>query len=670
MKRNTIRNLIFACLLACTTAVSSAKADSAVQQPTVNALWVYSVSGLPDPVTDAPTRTTLMQNGSASGVNMLYVSVYSSTPDSQGRYLVDESSIATFITMAHAQGMQVYAALSSSGTDWLTDGCSTADTPYARFSDIAGYNAANSSAPFDGIMLDVEPGSSPDFSSLLALYQCFQQMANSASLSLGAAINAFWTSTVTYNGVTEAAYQQIIDLHLSSIVVMGYRNFAGTADCTAGQGILCLDEPMIAYANSVGRGASIIVGLNTDNPATSGDSADETFYSLGQTAMDSAAQSVTAQIAAAGQTFGGFAVHNYRDSYLNGPLSGWPATNPSGLLPAPTCSFALSSSAASLTQIGTASAGGVLPETPVAVNAVPASGAVCTGNYAVLASAPWVIATGSATGFTFIALTNPHPSSRSATLTVTNSSGGSATFTVTEAGDPEPLLDRQVRALYQSVLGRDPDSTGFAFWTGNGSAGLGQMLDSFLTSPEAFNSDFAVMATYQGATGAAPAYAQFTAAVSSIRAGSQSVTALFNSLVPAGYTVQSLYQNLFQRGPTASEISDADTAGLAAWFETLITYPSNTTPVTAPNNEFMNTGTFATAPDHSNGLYIALLYFVILGRDPDASGYDFWVGIANTGGPGILFQGEAGYSTRIQILGPGTPGQGFAGSPEFQGLYQ
>lgn len=320
------------------------------QQPTVNALWVYSVASLPDPITDAPTRSTLIQNGSASGVNMLYVSVYSSTPDSQGRYLVDESSIATFIAMAHAQGTQVYAALGD--PDWPSDGCSTSKTPYKRFSDIAAYNAANSSAMFDGIMLDVEPGSSPDFPSLLSFYQCFQQMANGQGLGLSAAISAFWTTTVTFNNVTEAAYQQIVDLQLNSIVVMGYRNSAGTADCTQGDGMLCLDTPIIAYADSVGQGGSIIVGLNTDNPATSGDSADETFFSLGQAAMNSAAQSVASQLAAANQTFGGFSVNNYRDSYLNGQLSGWPATNPSGLAaaaPVPTFSAASILNSASLT---------------------------------------------------------------------------------------------------------------------------------------------------------------------------------------------------------------------------------------------------------------------------------------------------------------------------------
>ena len=57
---------------------------------------------------------------------------------------------------------------------------------------------------------------------------------------------------------------------------------------------------------------------------------------------------------------------------------------------------------------------------------------------------------------------------------------------VTEGADPDPRwLDREERAMYQAILGRDPDAGGFAFWTGLGSAGLGQMVDSFMTSPEA-----------------------------------------------------------------------------------------------------------------------------------------------------------------------------------------
>jgi uncharacterized protein (TIGR03437 family) len=281
-------------------------------------------------VTDAPTTATLIENAGASAVNLLYVSVYSSTPNAAGRYLDDESDIASLITQAHSHGMQVYTAMGD--PDWPSSGC--AGTPQERFSDIVGYNSANSSATFDGIILDVEPGSNPDFVALLNLYQCFQQQAAGAGLGLSAAISAFWNTQVTFNEVTELAYEQIVDLKMNQVVVMGYRNFAGTSDCTQGDGVVCLDEGIIQYANSASLANSILIGLNTDNPATAGDLPEETFYSLGQSALNTAVQSINSQFAAANESFGGYAIHNYRDSYLNGQLAGWPATNPAFLAPA------------------------------------------------------------------------------------------------------------------------------------------------------------------------------------------------------------------------------------------------------------------------------------------------------------------------------------------------
>jgi hypothetical protein len=63
VKRIAVRTLIFAAVLACTSARSFAENAPAAQQPAVNALWVYSVTSLPDPVTESPTRSTLVQNG-------------------------------------------------------------------------------------------------------------------------------------------------------------------------------------------------------------------------------------------------------------------------------------------------------------------------------------------------------------------------------------------------------------------------------------------------------------------------------------------------------------------------------------------------------------------------------------------------------------------------------
>jgi hypothetical protein len=345
-----------------------------------------------------------------------------------------------------------------------------------------------------------------------------------------------------------------------------------------------------------------------------------------------------------------------------------------------TCSFTLTPASTSLPPIGTStvevcpnSSGqpscGVYPETPQSFTVTP--NAAC-GPWTATSSVPEFLQVLSGAGgagpgtVTFAQLTNTHNGPQSNTITVA-SGAASATYTVTLAGNADNETYRQIYALYEQFLGRDPDSGGFAFWSGVGGAGLGQMADDFLTSPEAFNTDFAVMAAYQAATGNGPTYAQYAAAAASIRAGAQTVPGLFNSLIGAGFTPATLYQNLLDRAPGTADSSCIAT-GLTQCFQTIVGYPASTTPVSAPNNEFQSTGIY-NKTDHTNALYVQMIYFVTLDRDPDPSGFAFWTGIANNGGPGLLFQGAAGYFYRDQILGPGTPNQGFIGSPEFQGLF-
>ena len=345
------------------------------------------------------------------------------------------------------------------------------------------------------------------------------------------------------------------------------------------------------------------------------------------------------------------------------------------------CSFTLSPGSASLPATGTSTVEtcpngsgqpscGVTPEIPRSFTVTP--GAACGAWTATSSNPEFLKITSGANGngpgtVSFALVNNTHNGQQSYSIAVT-AGGASASYPVTEAGSGDSQVYREVYALYEQLLGRDPDAAGFAFWTGTGGAGLGQMADSFLTSPEAYNTDFAVMATYQAATGAPPTFAQYTAAAAALRANTQTVPGLFNALIPTGFTAPNLYQNLLGRAPGGGDTACVN-SGVATCFQTIIGYPSNVTPVGNTNNEFQNTGTFRGGPDHSNGLYVKMVYFVTLSRDPDPAGFTFWTGIANSGGPGLLFQGNAGFGTRLQILGPGTPNQGFIGSPEFQGLF-
>ena len=341
----------------------------------------------------------------------------------------------------------------------------------------------------------------------------------------------------------------------------------------------------------------------------------------------------------------------------------------------------------------------IVPPTVPLSNAVPATGTpvtqaasfqvvpggACPPNpWTASVNVPWLFITSGGIGngsasvtLDFNAWSNPTTTGRSAFVTITPQFGTPVIAQITQPGSTAPLQDRQVTSLYQSILGRDPDPAGYAFWTGSGAptgvATLSQMADDFLTSPEAYNGDFAVISAYQAANGAPPTYAQFTSAVAALRGRTETLSVLYSTLIAGNpsYTAANLYQNLLGRAPTQADTACLNT-GLTACFLSLIAYPAGNSPADAPNNEFQSTGNFASASaaaDHTNTLYIYMLYFVILSRDPDPSGQQFWTGIANQGGAGILFQGLPGFPARLQVLGPAPP-QGFIGSPEFQSLFQ
>jgi len=103
-----------------------------------------------------------------------------------------------------------------------------------------------------------------------------------------------------------------------------------------------------------------------------------------------------------------------------------------------------------------------------------------------------------------------------------------------------------------------------------------------------------------------------------------------------------LFQNLLNRA-TGSADPPCYTASLSQCIQTIIGYPASTTPVIAPNNEFQNTWSYGTAPDHSNALYL------------------------RQGVPAV--PGRGGYPTRIQILGPRNSGARLHRQSGISGLF-
>src|ERR1700736_728364 len=224
------------------------------------AVWVYpQQSGAGNPVSDAAARRTMVDNSAANYVTDLYVSVYQSNNNSAGRLMYQDGDIADLIQQAHHRRIKIWAAYGA--PDWPSLGCSATGFPMQRMAEVKAYNAAHADAEFDGVVLDVEPPepqSTADFQNLLALYQCVRNtlpQGGSDRLGLAVAIRFFWAAVV---------YEHIIDMELDHVIVMGYRDRAGTV-CSgaAPNGIICLDEGQMAYADRAAENDMILVGIET-----------------------------------------------------------------------------------------------------------------------------------------------------------------------------------------------------------------------------------------------------------------------------------------------------------------------------------------------------------------------------------------------------------------------
>ena len=482
--------------------------------PALNALWVNS-SQVPNPLSD-PTgaaSATLVDNAFVSGINMLYISVYSSTPNSDGLLLYPDSAIQNLIQMAHLQGIQVYAA---SGTpNWPADGCAMTANPMSRMGDLIAYNTLYPGATFDGAILDVEP-EPVDAQALLALYQCIQSQLQQAGMGLSVALSVTVLNSPPVSGQTEAPYQQIVDLGLNGVVAMGYRNSAGTLDpntlaCT-GNGLLCVDENLIAYANSVSQGNTIEVGLDTDNNTSD---PEETFYGMGQAAMNGVATSVALQFNAAGQVFGGFAVNSYQDSYLSGSpqLSLWPATNPAAVGPSvPVVN------AGGVVNAGSYTAQGVAPGSIISIFGTNLAAATASATTiplpTTLGDVTAVTFNGISAGLYFVSQTQinaqlpfdvlPGEDSGTVAVVVTRSSGTSQPQNVTVTPASPGIFTTSANGLGQAFA---YDNT-----TGALAAPGGTSIGSFATAPISVSSGDALIVASTGLGSVTPSIDDYVAA--------------------------------------------------------------------------------------------------------------------------------------------------------------
>jgi ankyrin repeat protein len=258
------------------------------------------------------------------------------------------------------------------------------------------------------------------------------------------------------------------------------------------------------------------------------------------------------------------------------------------------------------------STGGHYPSVPatLACNA-------CSGTFTATSSAPWVVITSVANGsISFNVFSNISGSPRTALVQAARV-GNKAVLTITQAASTEPLLKRQTALLYQQILGREPAPA-------QPQLPLGSLAASLLNRPEVRDSAFEVMAMYQAVTGAPPQFPAWLAALQAIRNGLTAESQFASIPASGACTAECIYKNLLGRAPSTSELGAQKSQQPFAIFSAVFNSP-----------EFHSNGGFAA--DHTNSLYVTMLYHLLLQRAPDPTELAERLKTANATGPGVYF---------------------------------
>ncbi|WP_394829452.1 Ig-like domain-containing protein [Pendulispora albinea] len=235
--------------------------------------------------------------------------------------------VRDFVSWAHGAGLKVYALIASAARPL----CLGAFTRYhgaalSEYEKVLNYDlSSNPRERFDGLNVDIEPYvcgifDTPTQVQWLEVLQRMIQRRDTAGSghAFGPAI-PFWLdgSTVTWKGQTKTLDQHMQDLN-DYVAIMSYRD--------SGEGMLAAGEQEIAYAATIGKPGSVLLGLEASEIASSdGDPWWISYHHVGRTYMENE----LAKLYAAANPrpgFGGVALEHY-DSMVDQP-SDW-SQNPS-----------------------------------------------------------------------------------------------------------------------------------------------------------------------------------------------------------------------------------------------------------------------------------------------------------------------------------------------------
>ncbi|MCJ8014885.1 Ig-like domain-containing protein [Paenibacillus sp. KQZ6P-2] len=245
------------------------------------------------------------------------------------RMLEDKrAEVRDFIGWAHDRGYQVQALIAGGTTPPYFGAYSRyRQQAVAEFERILNYNlSSGENERFDGVNIDTEPYSLPDYKSdkpsvqiqyldmLKALMD--RKQASGLSLQVGAAIPRWFDTSVDatdilWNGTVKPLSEHVQDT-LDYISIMDYRDQAeGTV------GIIENARGEMEYAGKIGKPNSVVIGVETKDIADGGDPETISFHEEGRQYMESELDKVYAAFGG-NPAFGGIAIHHY-DSLRNLP---------------------------------------------------------------------------------------------------------------------------------------------------------------------------------------------------------------------------------------------------------------------------------------------------------------------------------------------------------------
>nr|WP_209860576.1 Ig-like domain-containing protein [Paenibacillus shirakamiensis] len=285
------------------------------------AMWLWEKSAynlVLNPGSRAPLEalTSDTSTFNSSAITTIYLGVF---PYDNVDMLEDQRvKVREFLAWAHSHNLKIQACIAG-GTVPAYFGSYTRYQKYAvrELEKVINFNlSSDSNERFDGVNIDVEPYIMPEFKSQKPAMQTqyldlLQKMVDRRNLSelnlpLGPAVPRWYDSSdtasnITWHGQTKWLSEHVQDL-MDYISIMDYTDSAS--------GIISGAQGEIAYANSINKPNSVIVGVETLDISNSGDPETITFREEGRTYMENTLNTVK-QAFANSASYGGIAMHHY-----------------------------------------------------------------------------------------------------------------------------------------------------------------------------------------------------------------------------------------------------------------------------------------------------------------------------------------------------------------------